>query len=807
MTRVAALCASLSFVLTSMSAGAPEAPTAVRFTFFDAGKPLCEIVAPARPEPQEAEAAELLRGVFAEMGGVQVPVVTSPTPGAALHVHVGATPFARQAAAPVMPPDLDADGFAIFPADAANLVLLGGRPVSTFYAVTELLERHAGVLWAWPGEYGTVIPKTTKLSASIDTQIAAPAFQTRRFSGLGQANPRLWRLHSDKADFRHYFSHNTAKVLNPKMFAQRPEYFAMTNGKRHALDRRWQACTTNPDVIRLFVEAAKAQFRRKDQQHVISFSVSPNDGGVEEFCQCPSCRALDVPGQEGVSDRYFTFVNAVADGVREEFPDKLIACMAYGAPTRNPPLKVKLRPNTLVYLVIPTLKDRRADVEAWSKAAPNLGAYFHLHGKAAPKHYPHAFAAYLRFLRGNGVRGVYAEVYPETAERMSSWAMDAPRVWMLGKLAWNPDADVDQLMDLFRARFYGPAAPAMQRYYQRCEAAWKRHAGPDDFCGPGHREYELELYTPQDMAFLRDSLAEALRLAAGDDAIRGRLKAQQTALDRVAGYYIFADMAEALAKLGNDSEAVVAEAGARAQAAAQADPAAAFGLMPREAEAALDARFDALTVSLGKNAEAFWRRAMERYPSLAPFIQPQVLAATGQTPSVAKNPGFEEAGKKTAAPAQDAEWQSVDAPGWSIWIQPNGPGRITVDRRAARSGKASLLIQGCNAGSGIQNFAVQPGDRYRVSVWTRAEGVAAGQSGASLSVQWKSEDGKWAAKPHNLTIESPADERDWHRLTLTVTAPPGVTRMVVLLGARSQGSDGKTWFDDFEAERVYPAAR
>ena len=68
------------------------------------------------------------------------------------------------------------------------------------------------------------------------------------------------------------------------------------------------------------------------------------------------------------------------------------------------------------------VKERDALVEAWSRAASQLGAYFWLHGKPVPKFYPRRFAEYLRFLRKHKVDAVYA-----VARQIFEHVVDAAR--------------------------------------------------------------------------------------------------------------------------------------------------------------------------------------------------------------------------------------------------------------------------------------------------------------------------------------------------------------------------------------------
>jgi hypothetical protein len=47
------------------------------------------------------------------------------------------------------------------------------------------------------------------------------------------------------------------------------------------------------------------------------------------------------------------------------------------------------------------------------------------------------------------------------------------RAWVLNKLLWNPDQDVDVLVKEFISDYYGPAAPYVQEFYDLCHAQLK----------------------------------------------------------------------------------------------------------------------------------------------------------------------------------------------------------------------------------------------------------------------------------------------------------------------------------------------
>ena len=53
------------------------------------------------------------------------------------------------------------------------------------------------------------------------------------------------------------------------------------------------------------------------------------------------------------------------------------------------------------------------------------------------------------------------------AESGNNWGVHGLGYYVANKLMWNPDADVDALVADFYAQAFGPAAPAMRRYYER----------------------------------------------------------------------------------------------------------------------------------------------------------------------------------------------------------------------------------------------------------------------------------------------------------------------------------------------------
>ena len=77
-----------------------------------------------------------------------------------------------------------------------------------------------------------------------------------------------------------------------------------------------------------------------------------NDTSTSGFCQCAECRKLDPtdPAQQktprglpNYSNRFFTFVNRVAEELARSHPDKYLGCLAYHVTEPPPTFKVHPR--------------------------------------------------------------------------------------------------------------------------------------------------------------------------------------------------------------------------------------------------------------------------------------------------------------------------------------------------------------------------------------------------------------------------------------------------------------------------------
>lgn len=721
-----------------------------------------EILMPAKPDPREKEAAMLLEKSFLAMGsGSFQKKLAAPK----VSIHIGNTEQGKKLIASAG--KIDPDGFIIHAPDSRNLIIAGGGPLGTLFGVMEFLERYADCMWVWPGRYGTVMPRKKEFTAHVTRQREEPAFRIRQL-GVDASMAHFFRFAiRNTSDERAQYSHNINKTMPPALWEKHPEYFNMLNGVRNKpVKMKRQACTSNPEVVKIFINGAKRYFKRFPERE--SFSVAQSDGG--HFCECPGCRALDVPGVPGVTDRYFTFVNQVAEAVGKEFPGKFIASLAYGDGTQEPPAKISLRSNVIPCLVIPSMSHPVKSVEAWAAKAKNLYAYFHLHGRENPKLYAHVFGEYLRFLRKNHVVGICGELHPALPKLNGSYEIDGPRSWLIAKLIWNPDRNVSELLKRFCRSFYGPAAAPMLRYYGILEKAWMKQKNIHDFrCDYDNQGFFL--YTPEEMKEMVQCILEAEKAAGNDKEVKGRLQALKSRLFPRASYYCFAGLNNA-----PTPEKVVKAI----REAKKLNPANPMLYLPADAAEAVDAAFR----KLPSGEVEKW---MKETPELAFFERNGV-----QYKNLCLNPGFEKKGKSKNPAGPD--WQKIDAANWSSWIGTYTPGRILLSASAARSGKRGLLFDGCQNASANYQIQVSPGERYKVTAFFKGKG-------GFISANFKGKDRKWLHKSSFVKSVSSTNKGEFEQVSLTFTVPLKAAHCSLLFGVKGQNRSEKLFLDDVEIIR------
>lgn len=395
----------------------------------------------------------------------------------------------------------------------SRLLLAGGRPRGTLYAVYHFLQNQCGVRWWTP--WAATIPRKPNLTIPDLAVTDQPAFEARDpfwFSAFDEdwaarnfsnsQNARLTERTGGKIVYKG-FVHTFYPLVPPQEhFSQHPEWYSLVGGRR--IVDGGQLCTTNPELRDFLVQRVRAWLRESPEARIVS--VSQNDW--YGACQCDNCKAIDE--REGShAGTMIALANYVADQIKDEFPHVAVDTLAYQY-TRKAPKTIKPRPNVIVRLCSiecnfamplddPSNKAFADDLRAWSKRSDRLYIWDYTTNFG---HYvqPHpnwfVLGPNVRFFHRNGVRGLFEQgAYQSHGSEMAEL-----RAWVLARLLWNPDQDDRKLIDEFLDGYYGKAAARPIRAYLHLMAA----------AAKGHY---LGIGSPPSAPFLRfATLSQAERL-------------------------------------------------------------------------------------------------------------------------------------------------------------------------------------------------------------------------------------------------------------------------------------------------------
>ncbi len=359
----------------------------------------------------------------------------------------------------------------------SNIVMVGGKQRGTMYAVFSFLENILGVRWYTPKV--TVIPKREKCSFNYINQYEVPSIRVRNDFYYEAFDP-TWAAHNkingamgyrkQHGDIEGYWSvHTFYKFMPPsEFFDEHPEYYSLIDGKRTYENA--QLCLTNPDVLDIITERLKETMREHPSNLI--YSVSQNDW--RNPCQCDKCQAI-VDEKESQSGIIVWFVNQVADRIKDEFPDKYVGTLAYQY-TRKPPENIKPKDNVVIRLCsieccfahdfksCPENQAFLSDLEKWSDISPHLYIWDYV------VNFSHYIMPYPNFkvlqpniktLKENSSIGIMEQA----AYQSRGGEFAELRAYVIAKLLWNAEADVDKVINDFMYGYYGRSGQYVREYF------------------------------------------------------------------------------------------------------------------------------------------------------------------------------------------------------------------------------------------------------------------------------------------------------------------------------------------------------
>ena len=457
----------------------------VEHVLFKGGASDYRIVVGAEASESERWAAEELQHWLEEVGGVVLPIQPDTEPLGAHEIVVGYNRHAEQfLGTGIEAPEAIDESFR-YQNVGPSIVIWGGRQRGTMYGVHTFLEREMGCRWY--SCRASAVPQRERYAFTYVRHGESPGLRVRNvyyhdaFDPIWAARQKIngalgGRDQPGGVEF-YWGVHTFYRLVPPsEYFDEHPEYFSLINGARTATNA--QLCLTNPDVLAIAVENLRKVMRA--QPGALIYSVSHMDWAGH--CECEACQVL-VDREGSQAGPLLWFVNQVAEQIEEEFPDKFIGTLAYGA-TQKPCKTLRPRHNVVIRLCSTGCRCHSfqgcsnpytdgsnmleepfyARLQSWAEVAPHLYIWDYIVNFAnylAPFPNFYVLQPNIQAFRDNKAIGVMEQA----AGQGPGTEFQELRAYVLAKLLWNPDCDVDELIDEFMVGFYGRSGPFVRRYF------------------------------------------------------------------------------------------------------------------------------------------------------------------------------------------------------------------------------------------------------------------------------------------------------------------------------------------------------
>jgi hypothetical protein len=458
------------------------------------------IILPAQTIPSEETAAKELQHYLSQITGASCQIVPENQASGLTGnvIYVGPTQFAK---IHLKGKSTFADEEWTMQTSGNSLILDGGRPRGTLYAVYHFLEDVCGVHWWTPWE--ETVPTQKVLSIPVLNRREKPSFRYRDIytlyandGGRFMARSRLDRQGDAPADAAYggtrnygppYHVHTFFKsiYIDPeKYYPAHPDWFII-KGDGPPTVHNAQLAMSNPEMrkefLKLLLENIRASQKEAIAKHLPPpdvYDISQNDNGIG-FVSGPADKELVKKNGGAESAILLDFMNYLADGIKDEFPHVYLDTLAYFS-GEQAPTNINARDNVIIRLadtqsnvLLPITAERnhvmRENVENWARHCKNLRIWDYDITFAFP-HLPQptmqTYQPDLQFLLQHNVEGEFIEF-----EKPIDADMRDMKLWVLCKLLENPHQNYDALVKEFTDGYYGAAGPYIRQYLAALQAA------------------------------------------------------------------------------------------------------------------------------------------------------------------------------------------------------------------------------------------------------------------------------------------------------------------------------------------------
>ena len=449
-------------------------------------------------ERRQARAAayELQKWLKTLTGGAEFPVVERPTDPDKVKIFLGAG-FAKDLFADDLAKLADGeggvDGFAVRVRDG-NVYIFGAHPMGTMNGVFTFLENNTDVIWAMANDPdGTIFTPDPDLTAVWGDALEKPAFVIRGWQG-GDAE---W-MRANRSNFgtwrpEYGFALGGGHYLSPQYYESSEgiqDFNAEINGvrKKPWNEHHQLCCLADPEFRKhAWDTVPRVKNILYDAEFGCAFGTDDNYG----VCECAKCTAPiktldgrtitpddDYQGYYGAW--FYDYLNKMDDAIQKVCPGYMTSTYAYFFACSYPPIKVNktISPWLCTYyrkaynqpIYSPANQDWWKIYKDWAKHTSQLYLYDYYGLGMYDAPLAESYQEDLRAQRSIGFLATSTEGFG-----YNQYCGCGDERWVMTRLAWNPDADVEQLHRRFNRRTYREAAPWIDRYRGVIRDNWYRN--------------------------------------------------------------------------------------------------------------------------------------------------------------------------------------------------------------------------------------------------------------------------------------------------------------------------------------------
>lgn len=430
-------------------------------------------------------AAFELKKLLKLVTGAEFPVLAAPGDTKRPRIFLGAPSAAKH-----FPEDIKAlasspafDGYAVREKDG-DIYIFGVTPAGTLYGAIRFVENNTDLIFAAPGNAGIVCTKTPTLDAGWGDAREIPVFRVRGYQG----GDREWKMRNG-LNFRETGAEGLGFFALHGGHYLCPQYYDYATGLRKwnsmnakgERSKNWDetrdhACLADPEFLPHAIETVPGIGTfMYSMPHVTVIGMDDN----ASVCHCPKCTApiKAADGTELTPEKdkedywcawFYRYLNQVDDEIQKRCPGYVTSTFAYFFARTFPKIPVNRtiipwqctygRSNYRHPVFAPEHAIWQRCYEGWAAHTGELMLYDYYGLCIVGQPYAEVYQRELLYQRSLGFLSTSTEGFM-TGDDLGT----IDDRWCMARLAWNPDADVEQLHRRYTRRAYREAAPHMHR--------------------------------------------------------------------------------------------------------------------------------------------------------------------------------------------------------------------------------------------------------------------------------------------------------------------------------------------------------